>query len=291
VLAVAAALLLTGALAAATRRDVRGGIVAAAAGRTPRTRLLGSVEAFALRRLLRPLAGWSASMGAYFLLIGLIAVTMTEFLKDNPVLADAAGQAGFASLASVAGYAATLFALLAVPVGVFAADRMSAFAAAEADRRLTLLTAQPLPRFRLLGAEIVAVGGGMAVLATVAGLATWLGVTVTGGGLGLPAALAGTWNALPVALLCLGAGVVALGWLPRAVGAVGALPAVGGFLLQVVAVTAQAPQWVIDMSPFAHLAPVPFSPPNRPATAIMTGVALVLVVAGLVGYDRRDLRA
>jgi ABC-2 type transport system permease protein len=289
-LAVAAALLLIGAVAAATRRDVRGGIVAAAAGRAPRTRLLGSVEAFALRRLLRPLVGWSTSMGAYFLLIGLIAVTMTEFLKENPVFADAAGQAGFASLASVEGYAATLFALLAVPVGVFAADRMSAFAAAEADRTLTLLAAQPLHRYRLLGAEVVAVGGGMAVLVTVAGLATWLGVAATGGGLGLAAALAGTWNALPVALLCLGAGVLAVGWLPRAVGVVGAVPAVGGFLVQVVAESAQAPRWVIDMSPFAHLAPVPFSAPNGPATTIMTGVALALGAVGMVGYRSRDLR-
>ena len=290
VLAVAAAVLLIGTVAAATRRDVRGGIIAAAAGRPPRTRLLGSVEAFAVRRLLRPLSGWSASLGAYFLLIGLIAVTMTEFLAENPVFADAAGQAGFASLASVEGYAATLFALLAVPVGVFAADRMSAFAAAEADRRLTLLAAQPLHRFRLIGAEILAVGGGLAVLVTVAGLATWLGVAVTGGSLRPAAALAGTWNALPVALLCLGAGVLAVGWLPRAVGAVGALPAVGGFLLQTVAESARAPRWVIDMSPFAHLAPVPFSPPDVLATAIMTGIALALGAVGMIGYRRRDLR-
>jgi ABC-2 type transport system permease protein len=113
---------------------------------------------------------------------------------------------------------------------------------------------------------------------------------VTGGSLRPAAALAGTWNALPVALLCLGAGVLAVGWLPRAVGAVGALPAVGGFLLQVVAESARAPRWVIDMSPFAHLAPVPFSPPDVLATAIMTGIALALGAVGMIGYRRRDLR-
>jgi ABC-2 type transport system permease protein len=88
---------------------------------------------------------------------------------------------------------------------------------------------------------------------------------------------------LPIALLCLGASVLALGWLPRAVGVVGAAPAVGGFLLQVVAESAQAPRWVIDMSPFAHLAPVPFSAPNGLATAIITGVALALGTVGMVG--------
>jgi hypothetical protein len=29
---------------------------------------------------------------------------------------------------------------------------------------------------------------------------------------------------------------------------------------------------------------------NWPATAVMTGVAGLLVLAGLIGYDRRDLR-
>ena len=66
---------------------------------------------------------------------------MTDFLTDNPRFADLAAQAGFAGLGTVEGYAATLFALLAVPAGVFVAVRLAAVAADEADRRLTLLLA------------------------------------------------------------------------------------------------------------------------------------------------------
>jgi ABC-2 type transport system permease protein len=289
-LAGGAALLFAAAMAAARSRDVRDGLVAPAAGRAPRLRLLGSVEGFAVRRMLRPLAGWSAGVGAYFLLIGLIAVTMTEFLTENPAFADAAAQAGFAGLASLEGYAATLFAVLAMPVGGFAADRIGAFARAEADRRLALLAAQPLTRARLLGADVAAATGGVVALTTVAGLAIWLGVAISGGGLSLPAALTGAWNTLPIALLSLGAAVLALGWLPRATAAVGALPAVGGFLLQATAESAGAPRWVIDLSPFAHLAPVPFAAPDWPATLVMTATAVVLAVAGTAGLVRRDLR-
>ena len=129
------------------------------------------------------------------------------------------------------------------------------------------------------------------MLTTLAGLATWLGVTITGGGLELAAALSGAWNTLPIAVLSLGAAALALGWMPRATAAVGAVPAVGGFLLLVTAESAGAPQWVIDMSPFAHLAPVPFTAPNWSATAVMTVAAIALAVAGAVGYRRRDLRA
>ncbi len=289
-LAGCAALLAGAAVTAAQHRDLRDGLVAPAAGRAPRTRLLGSIEAFAVRRMLRPLIGFSTGIGAYFLLIGLIAVTMTDFLTDNPAFADAAAQAGFAGLTSVEGYTATLFALLAMPVGGFAADRIGAFARAETDRRLTLLAAQPVTRIRLLGAEVAAAAAGAALLTTVAGLATWLGVAATGGRLTLPAALAGALNTLPIALLALGAAVLALGWMPRITAAIGGVPAVGGFLLQVTAESAGAPRWVVDLSPFAHLAPVPLAAPNWPALIVMAVVAMALAGAGAAGFRRRDLR-
>ncbi len=289
-LAAGAALLLSAALVAATHRDVRDGLVAPAAGRAARLGLLSSVPAFAVRRMLRPLAGWSSGVGGYFLLIGLIAVTMTDFLTDNPAFADAAAQAGFGGLGTLEGYAATLFAVLAMPVGGFVADRMGAFVRAEAGGRLTLLAAQPVTRVRLLGAEMAAAAGGAIVLTTVAGLAIWLGVAITGGGLELSAALTGAWNTLPVALLGVGAAVLAVGWAPRVTAVAGGLPAVGGFLLQVTAESAGAPRWVSDLSPYAHLAPVPLATPKWPATIVMTAVAISLVVAGTAGYRRRDLR-
>lgn len=83
-------------LGAARRRDVQDGLLSAPAGRSPRLQLLGSVEALAIRKLLRPWAGWAAGVGAYFLLIGLLVTSITEFLTGNPVFADAAAAAGFA---------------------------------------------------------------------------------------------------------------------------------------------------------------------------------------------------
>ena len=64
-LAGGAALLLAAAVTVARHRDVRDGLIAPAAGRAPRTRLLGSIEGFAVRRMLRPLAGFCAGVGAY----------------------------------------------------------------------------------------------------------------------------------------------------------------------------------------------------------------------------------
>ncbi|GGN74930.1 ABC transporter permease [Actinoplanes lobatus] len=291
IMLVVAAAITVAALAAAGRREIRGGLVPAVAGRRPRLGLLGSAEAFAVRRVLRPLTGWAIGIGAYYLLIGLTAVSVTGFLTDNPAMADQAAAAGFDALGDVAGFAAVLFAILGLPVGGFTAVRMSAFVAAEADRRLTLLAAQPIRRTRLLGAELTATAGAATVLVTLAGLTTWLGVTIIGGDFELAAAMRGVWNTLPVVWLSLGAAVFATGWAPRWVGVIGALPATGGFLLLVIAESIAAPNWVRNLSPFTHLAPVPLTPVDWTASATMTGLAAILTVAGGVGYRRRDLRS
>ena len=287
-LAAAAALLVT-ALAAARGRDVGGGLVAPAGGRPARLGLLGGVEAFAVRRVLRPLTGWAIGIGGYYLLIGLTTVSATDFLAGNPALADQAAAAGFAGLGSIAGFVATLFALLAVPVGGFTAVRMGAYVTAETDRRLTLLAAQPVSRARLLGAEIAVTAVAATGLVTLAALSAWAGVRAFDGDLAPTAALRGAWNTLPIVLLSLGAAGFATGWAPRRVGVIGALPATGGFLLLVIAESIAAPAWVRDLSPFAHLAPVPLTGVDWTASAVMAALAVVLSVAGAIGYRRRDL--
>jgi ABC-2 type transport system permease protein len=216
---------------------------------------------------------------------------MTDFLTANPQFAAMAAQSGFPPLGTVEGYAATLFALLAIPAGVFTAVRLASVAADENTRRLTLLLAAPVTRVRLLVAEASVAAGGVLILLIVAGIALWGGSAVAGAGLGFGDALAGALNVVPVVLLCLAAAVVALGWAPRAVAAIGALPAAGGFLWQVTADSINAPTWVSGLSPFAHLAAVPATAPNWPATAVMTALAVAGVVAGAAGYHHRDLHA
>lgn len=286
-LATVAAFALTARLAA--RRDLGGALITTTGRRAAHHGLLGSVAAFAVRRTVRPLAGWAAGIAAYFLLVGLIARSMTDFLTANPQFARMAAQAGF-MLGSVEGYAATLFALLAVPVGAFTAVRLAALADDEASGRLTLVLASPVTRTGLLGAEAAVAAGAALVLLAVAGVAVWTGTATVGAGLGLGDALAGVVNVLPVVLLCLGAAVGAIGWAPRAVAVIGAVPGAGGFLWLVVADSVGAPGWVADMSPFAHLAAVPFAAPHWPAAAVMTAAAGVAVAVGLAGCRRRDLR-
>ncbi|TFV67665.1 polyketide antibiotic transporter [Blastococcus sp. CT_GayMR20] len=291
VLAVGIAAVVVASVVLPGRRDAGAGLLGRRDLHRAGTGLLGSLPAFALRRLRRPLLGWGTGLALYFLLIGTLATTMTDFLRDNPAFAELASSAGFSRLASVEGYVAALFSLLAIPVGAFAASRLATVGADETSGRLTLLLSLPVARARWAATEGAAAAGGCVLLAAVAGAATWVGARVVGAPLGLGEAVGGAVSVAPVALLCLGAAVAALGWIPQAVLAVGVLPAAGGYLLLVLADSFRWPAWVGGLSPFGHLAAVPAESLDVGGAVGMVVVALLLAALGLVGYARRDLRA
>lgn len=274
---------------AAGYRDVGSGLVKVATRRAPRTSLLSSAERFAIRRAMRPTIGWSVGIGAYFLLVGALIASILEFFDSNPRFAELASSAGFAGLDSAKGLAAALFALLPIATGLYAATRLAALIADEHARRWTLVLSAPVSRIRLACSEITTVVAGVVLLHLLAGVAIWIGTVITGAPFTLGAALTGALNSMPIALLATGAAAFALGWLPAGVVAIGALPVAGGFLLNVVTQSIRAPHWAVNMSPFAHLAPVPDTPPEWMATGIFIAISCGLIALGLVGYNRRDL--
>jgi ABC-2 type transport system permease protein len=275
---------------AAAHRDVGSGLITGATTRHGRFRLLRSLPGFAVRRTLPAALGWAVGLGAYFLLIGLLARSLTDFLIANPRFAELAEQAGFASLTTVQGYVAALFALLAIPLGVFAASRLGVDAADEAQGRLAAVFSRALSRSRWSLVHLVVLVVFVVALAATAGVATLAGATLANANLQLTEALAGTLNVVPVAALCLGAAQLAMGWMPRAVLAVGATPAAGGFLLTVLTQTFGWQHWLGQLSPFAHLAAVPATSPNWAGAAGMMGIAAVFAGLGIAGFVSRDLR-
>jgi ABC-2 type transport system permease protein len=219
--------------------------------------------------------------------VGALLASILELFQTNPRFAELAAAAGV--VLSVNVVAATMFSLLAVPTGLYAAMRLAAMVADEKAGRWTLLFAEPISRVRLVSTEIMVTVGGVVALHCTAAVAVWSGAKITGAPLQLTDSLAGALNSLPVALLAAGAAAVGVGWLPSAAGAIGALPIVGGFLVNVIMQTTHAPGWVVNLSPWTHLAAVPDTPPNWAATTIFLFIGAILTALGVYGYVRRDL--
>ncbi|WP_280431337.1 polyketide antibiotic transporter [Nocardia brasiliensis] len=277
------------AFAFARRRDLSGAVIALSSTRAPRTRLLRSVAGFAVRRAAWPVAGWAVGIGAYCLLIGALISSILEFMDENPRFAELAATAGFGGLGSATGFAAAIFAIVALPAGGYTTSRLATAVADEKARRWTALHAMPLSRYHSAGIEIAVTAVGLVILLITAAVAMWAGAVLAGAPLSLGDALAGAANIAPVALLALGAAVLALGWYPAAVSAIGAIPVVGGFLLDVTAQSIGVPGWIRQISPFAHLAAVPDTTPDWGAIAILIVVTIAGIAIGIYGYARRDL--
>jgi ABC-2 type transport system permease protein len=276
------------ALFAAGHRDVGDGLVAVSDSRPPRTRMLQSIGRFALRRSGWTTLAWATGIAAYFLLVGVLLASIPELIQTNPRLAELAG-AGTSGHELMKVAAAALFSLLAVPTGLYAAMRLAAMVADEKAGRWTLLFAQPISRVRLVSAEIMVTVGGVVALHCSAAVAVWSGAKISGAPLQLSDSLAGALNSLPMALLAAAAATVGVGWLPSAAAAIGALPVVGGFLVNVITQTTKARGWVVNLSPWAHLAAVPDAPPNWAATTIFLLISAILTALGVYGYVQRDL--
>ena len=276
-------------LLAARHRDAGGGLVAVPSSHPPRTRLLGSIAGFAIRRAVFPTAAWTVGIAAYFLLVGALIASIIEFLDTNRGFADMAAAAGFGGLDSANGFAAALFSLLAIPTGLFATTRFAAMVADERARRWTPVFATDVSRIRLACNELTVITIGVVLLHLVAALTIWAGGSITGAHFGIDDALAGALNSAPIAWLAVGAAALAVGCLPSAVGVIGAFPVVGGFLLNVVTQGSSAPNWVIGLSPFAHLAAVPNASPDWPATGAFIAIGAVFAAVGITRYAHRDL--
>ena len=277
------------ALFAARHRDLGDGIVAGSDSRPPRTRLLQSISGFALRRTARITLGWATGIAASFLLAGALLASVLEYIQTNPRIVELAAAAGVSGLDPVNAFAAPLFSLLPVPTGLYAAMRLATMVADEKAGRWTLLFAQPISRVRLLSAEIAVTVSGVVALHCLAAAAIWSGAKITGAPLQFADSLAGALNALPVALLAVGTAAVGVGWLPSAALAIGALPIVGGFLVNVIMQSTNAPGWVVNLSPWTHFAAVPDTPPNWAATIIFVLIGAILTALGVYGYVQRDM--
>ena len=130
---------------------------------------------------------------------------------------------------------------------------------------------------------------GAGALALVAGVLAWVGAAVENAGVSLPRLIGAGANTLPAALCFLGIGLLAYGVWPRASAGIAYGVVVGAFLLQLFGALVGAPHWVLDLSPFDHVAPVPGAPFRPASAAVMVAVGAIAGGGAFLSFLRRDL--
>jgi ABC-2 type transport system permease protein len=283
------ALLALVAVVLSARRDVGEGLLPARLGRASAAPGLRSPLALAWRLHRGLLAGWVAGFAALGVVLGGIAQSVGDLVGDNRDLEDAFARVGGAG-GLIDSYLAGMMSLLGLIAAGYAIQTTLRLRAEETGGRAEPVLGTAVGRLRWAGSHLVFSVLGPAAALVAAGLAVGLTHGLNTGDVGrqLPRVLAGAMVQLPAVWSLAAITVVLFGLLPRlAPVGWGALAAC--LLLSLVGTTLQFDQWILDISPFAHLPHLPGGELTATPLVILTLVAAVLATVGLAGLRRRDI--
>lgn len=278
------------AVALQRRRDVGGALLAAEAGRAPRLRLLGGPTAFAWRSNRAVLVAWVAGLAVFAGVMGALVGTMIDWLEQDQEYQRIFAAMGLDAALTTLGFVAMIGQVFGVTVALQVVWRVGSARAEEESGRLEALLSRRVSRVRWLGGHVVLALLGGVLLLVLTGVAVWLGCLASGTDqVTWDAALKALLNTLPPVVLVGGLAVLTFGVLPRLTVAIPAAVAVVGYLVTILGPPLHWPAWVLDLSPFTHLAWVPAVPWAATSGVVMLLVGVVLTVVGLVAFRRRDL--
>jgi ABC-2 type transport system permease protein len=284
---VTTALLLALATGLARRRDVGAGLFPRHDSADPRLWLLTSPTAQALRAQATVVTAWLAGTAAFLMILGVVSHSLST--ADVPAnVQRQIAKLGSGSIVTPTGYIAFLFLFVALAICLFVCTQISALRRDE-EQHLESVLAQPVSRSSWLAGRLILAAFAAAAIALAAGIAAWVGATAAGVHVPLPSLLEAGVNALPIAILFLGLGGLVYALVPRVAAGIMYGLVAAAFLWQLVGALIGPPHWVLDLSPFAHLALVPSQPFQPVSAAVLVTVGVLGVISSLVAFSHRDI--
>jgi ABC-2 type transport system permease protein len=272
----------------AAQRDVGAGLLPARDTADPRLWLLSSPTAQALRSDLGGLTVWLTSAGAFALIVGVISKSISS-AGISPQLQREFAKLGEGSIVTPHGYLGFSFIFFVLVVSLFSCSQVAAARHEESEQRLETLLALQVGRLRWLTGRLALAVGGAIALSLVAGLLAWLGAVTQGVAPSLPRMLEAGANCLPTGILFLGIAALAYAVAPRASAGIAYGLVTVAFLWQLIGSVLGAPKWLVEITPFAHVASVPVQSFRAGAAAVMVAVGLAAAAVALAVFRRRDL--
>ena len=283
-----AVVLLLVAVSLAQRRDLGAGLRQERPGSSVAASALLSVPGLARRLLRGSFFGWAISLFVMGVAFGSLATSLQDMVEEVPEVGQWIG-AGRGDLTTAFG--AAMLAFLALGVGGFAVGAVLRLRTEEETGRVEAMLTTGASRLGWAGAWFGVVAVQAVLLLLLAGLGLGLGVGAAAGESGIigritVAALAYT----PAVLVLAGFALALLGWLPRAASLAWAVVAWAVFVGWIGALL-DLPGVLAGLSPVRHTPAVPAESASAAPLLVMSLIALVTVVAGLVGFRRRDVGA
>lgn len=277
------------AYALSVRRDVGASLVPPSPGPATAARHLSWPLGLTFRIQRGSLIGWTAGLLLFGVVIGTVAPEVTDMYAENPMVQDyftALGIDQAALLNSVLSLYVMFFGLTA---SIFTVAIITRLRGEEASLRAENVLATTVSRVRW-AAEAV----GFSLLASAlvllaAGLSSGIMLTIDSGDeSNIWMMVRAAMNYAPALWLAAGIAIAVFGLFPRAMLLAWFVPVYGFFVLMFGPILG-LPEWLYDLSPFDHVPRLPAVSQDFSPLLLMTGLAVLLMAAGLIGVRRRDL--
>ena len=286
---VVAAILGTAGYALVGRRDLGAGLLPERPGPVAAPPALRSPLALAWRLQRGLLLGWTVALALTGFVMGGAAAGIGNLESPNQQLTDILTRMGGRNGLTDA-FLAAIFGITGMVAGAYTVQATLRLRQEESSGRVEVLLATSVGRLRWAAGHLMFALLGTALLLAVAGLAGGLAygaqVHDIGGQTGrvLGAALV----QLPAAWVLAGLGTALTGLAPRLSSLTWAALIASVLLVELGALFGLN-QWIVDLTPFAHVPKLPGSAFTATPVLWLTAVAVVLGAAGLAGLRRRDM--
>lgn len=274
----------------AAQRQLHAGLFGGGGGAMRPRRQLRGQRGLAARLAVGSSGVWAVVIGVVVLVLGLLARDFVDAVAELGTMVEVARELFGMELDTAEGMVAATYFFVAVLLAACAAGLAAAMREEEATWRLEHLLVRPLGRTRWLVTRVTVAAAALVVLALSSAVVAWLATMISGAPVALADAMLAALNVVPVGLLALGIGVAVLGVVPRLTAPVTYGFVVVAFLLDFVGPFLDLPSWVLEATPFRHIAAVPAVALDLGSGAWMIAVAVAGVVVGLLCFARRDLK-
>jgi len=264
-----------------TRRDLGGGLLAGRLGPASAAASLRSPIALAWRLHRGLLVGWTAGFAALGMIFGAVAGSVAALAEDSAGVGDVFARIGGTS-AVLDGYFATVAPICGVIAACYAVQAALRLRDEEQAGHAEAILSTDVSRFAWAGSHLVFALTGPAVALLAEGLLAGL----------VHGDVAPMVNAavvqIPAVWVLAGLAMLLIGVLPRLASL--AWAAIAGCLaLMMAGPLLELDQWVLDVSPFAHVPRLPAVAFTGVPLLVLTVIAAVLGGAGLIALRRRDV--
>ncbi|HUD10662.1 MAG TPA: hypothetical protein VMR28_03260 [Candidatus Saccharimonadales bacterium] len=274
----------------AGKRDLGDSIFAEKATAKPRTKLLNSPLAAAVRLTRTTTVSWLTAIGLSAILYGALTKTAVQAFNQSAGVGHRLGNLEHtAAINSAQAFLGIVFFLQMILIMAYAASAISALRKDESEGYLDNLLVRPVGRTRLFLGRILLILTSVAAAGLITALGTWLSTTSQHLGVPFYTLLKASVNSLAPVILTLGIGALAFGFRPRLTSIVAYGVLVWSFLVDLLSSGVNLNHWIKDTSLLNQVTLAPATNPNWHIVLIMFGLGMALILFGATRFHYRDL--